>query len=158
MYGLAESSCVTSGRNKENNATIIPRKSLQYLSESMIDKIQSGHENIKIISCGSAVPGAQVVIVVPGTRIKSDDLELGEILVSSICNAIAYWDKPEEKEEMFNIYLEGSGDGPYLRTGDLGFMKKGEVHVVGRLKNDGKASYSPVNILQNQPVNEQSTH
>jgi len=78
-------------------------------------------------------------------------------LVSSACNAIAYWGKPVEKEEMFNIYLEGSGDGPYLRTGDLGFMKKGELHIFGRLKNDGQVGHSPVNILQNQPVNEQST-
>lgn len=158
VYGLAESSCVTSSKNQVNDFTVIPRKSLQYLSESMIDKIQSGHENIKIISCGSAVPGVQVVIVVPGTRIRSDDLELGEILVSSACNALAYWGKPAEKKEMFNIYLEGSGDGPYLRTGDLGFMKKGELHVVGRLKNDGQVDHSPVNILQHQPVNEQSTH
>ncbi len=158
IYGLAESSCVASSKNQEIFFTVFPRESLQYLSENRIDKNQNDSESIKIISCGSAVTGTQVVIVIPGTRIKSDDLELGEILVSSICNAIAYWNKPEGKEDMLNIYLEGSGDGPYLRTGDLGFMKKGEVHVVGRLKNDGQVSHSPVNILQNQPVKEQNTN
>ena len=114
-------------------------------------------EKLKIISCGSAVIDAQVVVVIPGTRTKSDELETGEILVSSQCNAMGYWNKPEETEETFNVYLDDS-DRPYLSTGDLGFIKKGEVYVVGRLKDDRFANYSPENISQELFVNEKITN
>ncbi|MCF6336411.1 MAG: AMP-binding protein [Gammaproteobacteria bacterium] len=134
VYGLAESPYVASVKN------------------------QSSDEKLKTISSGLAVIDAQVVIVVPGTRIRSNDMETGEILVSSQCNAMGYWNKPEETEKSFNIYLEDSGDGPYLSTGDLGFIKKGEVYVVGRLKDDGFADYSPENIPPEQLVNEKITN
>jgi len=133
VYGLAESPCVTSVKNQSND------------------------EKLKIISCGSAVIDAQVVVVIPGTRTKSDELETGEILVSSQCNAMGYWNKPEETEETFNVYLDDS-DRPYLSTGDLGFIKKGEVYVVGRLKDDRFANYSPENISQELFVNEKITN
>lgn len=154
IFGLAESTCVVSGNHQTNIPSVIFRKSMKYLSENFIEKNHSGDKSLDVIRYGSTVFDTQVAIVVPGTRIKSGNLEPGEILVRSTCNATGYWNKPEETEEIFNVYLEGSNDGPYLRTGDLGFMEKGEVHVVGRLKNDRQVSHSSVNISQNKLVNE----
>ena len=37
--------------------------------------------------------------------------------------------------EMFQARLTESGDGPFLRTGDLGFLHDGELFVTGRLKD-----------------------
>ena len=45
-----------------------------------------------------------------------------------------YWNRPEETERACRAYLK-DGEGPFLRTGDLGFMKDGELFVTGRLKD-----------------------
>lgn len=49
--------------------------------------------------------------------------------------ALGYWNKPEETERTFRAYLADTGEGPFLRTGDLGFLKDGELFVCGRLKD-----------------------
>ena len=46
-----------------------------------------------------------------------------------------YWNRPEDTERTCRAYLNDTGEGPFLRTGDLGFMKDGELFVTGRLKD-----------------------
>ena len=47
--------------------------------------------------------------------------------------AHGYWRRPEETEATFGGRLD-DGEGPFLRTGDLGFVREGELFVTGRLK------------------------
>jgi acyl-CoA synthetase (AMP-forming)/AMP-acid ligase II len=61
--------------------------------------------------------------------------EVGEIWVSSPSVAQGYWNRPEETERTFQAYLADTGEGPFLRTGDLGFLQDGELFVTGRLKD-----------------------
>src|SRR6185369_14726681 len=60
---------------------------------------------------------------------------IGEIWVSGPHVAGGYWDRPEESESTFKACIADTGAGPYLRTGDLGFMQAGELFVTGRLKD-----------------------
>ena len=46
-----------------------------------------------------------------------------------------YWNRPEETEHTFRAYLADTGEGPFLRTGDLGFLDAGELFITGRLKD-----------------------
>jgi acyl-CoA synthetase (AMP-forming)/AMP-acid ligase II len=48
--------------------------------------------------------------------------------------AQGYWNRPEETEHTFRGRLDDTGDGPFLRTGDLGFLSGGELYITGRLK------------------------
>ena len=61
--------------------------------------------------------------------------QVGEIWVSGPSVAQGYWNRPEETERTFHAYLKDTGEGPFLRTGDLGFMQDGEVFITGRLKD-----------------------
>ena len=45
-----------------------------------------------------------------------------------------YWNNPDETAHTFGARLADTGDGPFLRTGDLGFVKDGEVFVTGGSK------------------------
>jgi acyl-CoA synthetase (AMP-forming)/AMP-acid ligase II len=77
-----------------------------------------------------------VAIVDPETRERLGPDEMGEIWVSGPSVAAGYWNKPAETEATFQATLAGSGEGPFLRTGDLGFVSPGgEVFVAARRKD-----------------------
>src|SRR5262249_34992142 len=73
--------------------------------------------------------------VAPETRTKCDPWQVGEIWVSGPSVARGYWNRSEETAETFGARLADRDDGPYLRTGDLGFVQDGELFVTGRLKD-----------------------
>jgi acyl-CoA synthetase (AMP-forming)/AMP-acid ligase II len=65
----------------------------------------------------------------------------GEVWVAGPSVAAGYWNRPEESEHTFNARL-ADGEGPFLRTGDLGILdgigdmgEMGELFVTGRLKD-----------------------
>ncbi|NBP85075.1 MAG: acyl-CoA synthetase, partial [Mycobacteriaceae bacterium] len=75
-------------------------------------------------------------IVDPDTRIESPAGEVGEIWVRGENVAEGYWHKPAETERTFGGMLAaGTPEGPWLRTGDLGFVSEGEMFIVGRMKD-----------------------
>ena len=53
--------------------------------------------------------------------------------------AVGYWQKPEETQNHFGARLldpsQGTPEGPWLRTGDSGFFSKGELFIIGRIKD-----------------------
>ena len=49
--------------------------------------------------------------------------------------AQGYWQQPEATERDIPRQLKDSGEGPFLRTGDLGFLQDGELFITGRLKD-----------------------
>ena len=62
-------------------------------------------------------------------------LKVGEVWVSGPSVAEGYWQRTDETEQTFRAYLQDTGEGPFLRTGDLGFTHDGELFVTGRLKD-----------------------
>lgn len=64
---------------------------------------------------------------------------VGEIWVHGDNVAEGYWGKPAEKQRCFGATLvepaPGTPDGPWLKTGDLGFISEGELFIVGRIKD-----------------------
>jgi acyl-CoA synthetase (AMP-forming)/AMP-acid ligase II len=48
---------------------------------------------------------------------------------------VGVWNRPEETEGVFSAYLADAEEGPFLRSGDLGFVTDGELFVTGRLKD-----------------------
>jgi acyl-CoA synthetase (AMP-forming)/AMP-acid ligase II len=72
----------------------------------------------------------------PETREPCLPDEIGEIWVSGPSVAQGYWNRDDETEAVFRAYVAGSGEGPFLRTGDLGFVQPdGDIFVAGRLKD-----------------------
>jgi fatty acid CoA ligase FadD28 len=80
-----------------------------------------------------------VRIVDPETRTECPEDTTGEIWVHGDNVSMGYWHKPEETERTFGGMLvapsDGTPDGPWLRTGDLGFIANGELFIVGRIKD-----------------------
>ena len=74
------------------------------------------------------------VIVDPATGKVCDDGEVGEILIQGPSVAQGYWNRAEETEQVFGASVAGR-EGRFLRTGDLGFFRDGELFVTGRVKD-----------------------
>lgn len=88
-----------------------------------------------VIGCGRARQDTRVEIVDPSSGHALADGQEGEIWVQGPSVAKGYWKNPIATVASFNARLADSGDGPFLRTGDLGYRKDGELFVTGRLKD-----------------------
>ncbi|WP_328723099.1 AMP-binding protein [Streptomyces sp. NBC_00247] len=83
-----------------------------------------------VVSCG--VPGGFQCLIVDEDGNECPEGEVGEVWLSGESIAGGYWNNPEASGA-FHAFT-GSGRGPFYRTGDLGFLRDGELHVTGRLK------------------------
>jgi acyl-CoA synthetase (AMP-forming)/AMP-acid ligase II len=88
-----------------------------------------------LVGCGRSAPDQRIAIVDPATRRPCAAGQVGEIWVSGPSVAAGYWGQPAATEETFRARLADSGEGPFLRTGDLGFLSEEELFVTGRLKD-----------------------
>jgi hypothetical protein len=88
-----------------------------------------------VFAQGKPVTGQTVRIVDPSTRVECPSKRVGEIWVSGPGVALGYWDQPEETERTFHARIAESEEGPFLRTGDLGFLLDGYLYVIGRVKD-----------------------
>jgi len=138
-YGLAEATLLVAGMQRGvaltsrtvQMAALEQNRIVMASAEAAIDR-----DNTRtFVSSGSVPPGQKVVIVNPDTCMRCLPDEVGEIWVSGPSIAQGYWQKPEETKQTFQAYLVDTGEGPFLRTGDLGFLQEGELFVTGRLKD-----------------------
>ena len=134
VYGLAESTLlVTSGTRTD--APVSCNGDTLALREGRL--VARGHDDvpaIPLVACGKAWCGTDVRIVDPETHVSCAAGRVGEIWIASPSVAQGYWRRPEQTALAFGAMLAG-GEGPYLRTGDLGAMLDGELFVTGRIKD-----------------------
>jgi len=88
-----------------------------------------------LVGCGQTLAGQKIVIVDSETLKPCPPDSVGEIWVSGPSVAEGYWNRPEETEHTFHAHLADTDEGPFLRTGDFGFLRDGELFVLGRLKD-----------------------
>jgi acyl carrier protein len=101
----------------------------------------------RVTGCGRPRLDETLVIVDPETMRRVPPDRVGEIWLKGPNVARGYWNREEENAVVFGGHL-ADGDGEaYLRTGDLGFIRDGNVFVVGRLKEmiviRGRNHYPP---------------
>ncbi len=89
---------------------------------------------VDIVSCGIPFLG-KCIIVDPETRLSCSAQRVGEVWISGPHVAAGYWQNPGATAEIFQAYLKDTGEGPFLRTGDLGFIDQGELYITGRIKD-----------------------
>jgi acyl-CoA synthetase (AMP-forming)/AMP-acid ligase II len=115
-YGLAEATLKVSTSKVGHTPTVIT--------------LPNGR---RVVGCGPATRN-EVQIVDPEAGTPRPDGEEGEIWVRGPSVALGYWNRPEETERVFGAHL-ATGEGPYLRTGDLGVVRDHEIFITGRLKD-----------------------
>jgi amino acid adenylation domain-containing protein len=87
-----------------------------------------------VVGCGGSLDGQEVAVVGPESLTPCAPGEVGEIWVQGPSVGGGYWGRPELSASTFRARLAGR-DGEWLRTGDLGFLRGGELFVTGRIKD-----------------------
>jgi amino acid adenylation domain-containing protein len=163
-YGLAEATLLVSGRPDMAPPVMLPVAAAAIEQNQILPAPATGPGTRTLVGSGRVVAGQEVLIVDPATRVRCADSVVGEIWVSGPSVAGGYWNQPELSTECFAAMLAEpepeagvksgvarNGDSHrghheplslhparpvrFLRTGDLGFLRDGELFVTGRLKD-----------------------
>lgn len=135
-YGLAEATVYVATPAATEPATIVRFES-EKLTAGKAERCENGG-GTPLFSYGK--PRSPMVrIVDPDTRVECPAGTVGEIWVHGDNVAMGYWQKPQETESTFGGRLvapsEGTPEGPWLRTGDSGFLFDDELFIIGRIKD-----------------------
>ena len=150
-YGMAEATLIITGSKVSSLPNVLYLDTKKFSSNHIVvvDETQMDHKKVKqLVGCGYACCGHEVIIVDTQTRDECSEHTIGEVWFSGPSVTQGYWDKPGLTTEIFHAYTNG-GKGPYLRTGDLGFLHKEELYVTGRFKDliiIGGKNYYPQDI------------
>ncbi len=143
-YGLAEATLLVSLNRRQPPQTLTVDAAA--FEQQRVAPAVPGQAARTLVACGSTNLGRQVVrIVQPETRRPAAADEVGEIWIAGEHVAAGYWRNPEETAATFEVRLTDTDDGPFLRTGDLGFVHAGQLYIAGRIKDliivDGSNHY-----------------
>ena len=135
-FGLAEGTLIVTGGMK-NDPPIVRSIDADALGEGRAVEVQPDAPRAhKVVSSGRVIFGQRLAIVDEKTLKELPDGRVGEIWTCSSSVAQGYWHNPTETERVFQARLADKPDeGPFLRTGDLGFVQDGELFVTGRIKD-----------------------
>ncbi len=141
-YGMAEGTLAvsTSGYNSIPRVLSLDKTVLASGQVKYFENKDDALNQVSLVGSGTIIADQKVKIVHPDTRRLCEEGKVGEIWLSSPSVAKGYWDKEKLTKEIFNAYIlhtnsnPNEEDGPYLRTGDMGFMHEGELYLSGRLK------------------------
>ncbi|MDM0109354.1 amino acid adenylation domain-containing protein [Variovorax sp. J22R24] len=133
-YGLAESvlGVTLARRNQPPRLLHLDAAALQ--AHQVRKQCRADAASRTLVGCGSPLEDTEVAIVAPDTHLRRAADGIGEIWVRSPAVGAGYWQQPELTRHTFGATLADE-TGPWLRTGDLGFIDDGELFVTGRHKD-----------------------
>lgn len=132
-YGLAEATLKVTSTHSGIEPTVL------HLAQ---DKLEQGYavdavgldRTRSAVGCGWPATGTNVRIVNPDSRVPCPENTVGEIWVSGEGVAAGYWNQPAITRSVFRSHLRGRRNQEFLRSGDLGFARDGQLFVSGRRK------------------------
>ncbi len=134
-YGLAEATLFVSG-GEHGAAPILKLAEKAALERGeVIAASRVDSSATRLVGCGRTAVDQQMIIVNPDTCLRCLQGQVGEIWVKGASVAQGYWNREEPTAQTFAATLGDTGEGPFLRTGDLGVIHDDELFIVGRLKD-----------------------
>jgi acyl-CoA synthetase (AMP-forming)/AMP-acid ligase II len=134
-YGLAEATLMVAGGEKSAGYVAKKLDGEALENNRAVEAAAEDGGGQTLVGCGKALMNQRVLIADPVKLTACASDEVGEIWVSGGSVAGGYWNRPEETEQTFHARLADTGEGDFLRTGDLGFMHDGELFITGRMKD-----------------------
>lgn len=126
-YGLAEATLFVTGGRRGEGLTV-NTFSADDLAQGRAEPSNVG---TALVGCGAQAAGHRAVIMDAASPMPLAEGCIGEIWASGPSIGAGYWGNAEATEATF---VEHEGER-WLRTGDLGFMRGGQLYVTGRIKD-----------------------
>ncbi len=134
-YGLAEATLMVSGGPRQDPPVVV-HVTADALARNRVETAPAHDTSCRVlVGCGENLAGQRILIVDPQTHLALADRQVGEIWVQGPSVAYGYFENEQATADTFQARLADGGDGPFLRTGDLGFTLDSQLFVTGRLKN-----------------------
>ena len=133
-YGMAEATLMVTA-SKPGTAPTVRSYDAEQLSRNVAVPVDgTGPRARTLVGCGQVAARERVVIVDCASREMLGSRQVGEIWIAGPNVATEYWGRQEASMATFQAFTT-SGDGPFLRTGDLGFIDGEELFISGRAKD-----------------------
>ena len=136
-YGLAEATLMAAGSERGQGPQLC-ELSAAALERNEVGPPAGEQDRRVLVGCGPSIADQELRIVDPVTAAPCPPARVGEIWVRGPSVAARYFGGDEGRDEPAADVMRArlpDGSGPYLRTGDLGFIEGGQLHVTGRLKD-----------------------
>ncbi|KPM53866.1 hypothetical protein ACG83_23215 [Frankia sp. R43] len=133
-YGLAETTIMVTGVPM-GAPRIFRSFDAEALDRGIVRSVPEGSPNARVLVCCGISQDLDVAIVDPQERTRRAPGQIGEIWVAGPSVTAGYWQRRGLSQEVFGATLSDGGDGPFLRTGDLGFQTEEGLFVVGRARD-----------------------
>ncbi|MDR0703175.1 MAG: amino acid adenylation domain-containing protein [Azoarcus sp.] len=126
-YGLAEATLFITGGRPDKDLAVG-----HFSSEGLAqDQALEDDNGVALVGCGRIAAGNLVRIVDPATQREVHDQRIGEIWANGPSITSGYWNNADATEKA----LARHANRAWLRTGDLGFLRDGQLYVTGRIKD-----------------------
>jgi len=134
-YGLAEATLLAAGGMGASRPVVCRVKRDSLLKHRFVEANGDEPDAVqRLVGCGGGLLGQEIVIADPEEKTTCSPGQVGEIWIKGPNVARGYWKREEQTTHTFGARLADTGEGPYMRTGDLGFIHDGNLFVSGRLK------------------------
>lgn len=138
-YGLAEATLKVTGGSSAEPPVVCTVRTDALEQHRVVEAVPEQDNTRTLVGCGHEGLDTEIEIVDAETFRGCATEEVGEIWVHGPGVAAGYWRRPHETEVRFHARLakadELVSEKTYLRTGDLGFVRSGELFVTGRVKD-----------------------
>jgi acyl-CoA synthetase (AMP-forming)/AMP-acid ligase II len=128
-YGLAEATLFLTGGQAGHPRSVchVGRRAIE--KGSVVITSSEDPDGVALVGCGGPAADHSVTVWNPETSTSCGPDAIGEVCARGPSVADGYWGREQETEATF------VPPGPTLRTGDLGFIRDGQLYLVGRLKD-----------------------
>ena len=135
-YGMAEATLMISGGNIKDEPVYLNVQSESLKDNQIVEAEKDSKNYQELVGCGHVWQDMEVKIVDPKSCLECGDNQVGEIWVSGSSIAQGYWQEAEKVIATFQAKLANTTDERnFLRTGDRGFLRAGELFITGRIKD-----------------------
>lgn len=132
-YGLAETTLMLTGPQPGRSARRLRVDSQALIEGRFADP--DGPQATQLVSCGRTWGGDEVVVVDPQSRAPLPEGRVGEVWATGPSITHGYWADAAATAEHYGASSPAYPGKRFLRTGDLGFLREGELYITGRLKS-----------------------
>ncbi|WP_217602949.1 non-ribosomal peptide synthetase [Chitinophaga sp. GbtcB8] len=126
-YGMAETTLLIAASPKNAGYSVRKKEFRSLIYEGGTTSVPV---TAAVVNCGR--PTGFDLRIIDADKHEAAEGVVGEIWVRGASVSKGYWNDDNAAGGDFNKFI--NGNGPYLNTGDLGFIEGGDLYITGRLK------------------------